>query len=79
MTQENENASPPAGNPASRPVPSTRQNLALLVAVLAMLLVGWQWYETRQRLAASEQEMPNRLAQAAAASQEDRGVQRPLR
>ena len=79
MTQENENASPPAGNPASRPVPSTRQNLALLVAVLAMLLVGWQWYETRQRLAASEQEMLNRLAQAAAASQEERGVQRQLR
>ena len=79
MTQENENASPSAGKPASRPVPSTRQNLALLVAILAVLLAGWQWYETRQRLAANEQEMLNRLAQAAAASQEERGVQRQLR
>ena len=79
MTQENENASPPAGKPASSPVPSTRQNLALLVAILAVLLAGWQWYETRQRLAANEQEMLNRLAQAAAASQEERGVQRQLR
>ncbi len=79
MTQENENASPPAGKPESRPVPSTRQNLALLVAILAVLLAGWQWYETRQRLAANEQEMLNRLAQAAAASQEERGVQRQLR
>ena len=79
MTQENENASPPAGKPASSHVPSTRHNLALLVAVLALLLAGWQWYETRQRLAANEQEMLERLAQAAAASQEERGVQRQLR
>lgn len=79
MTQENENASPPAGKPASSHVPSTRHNLALLVAVLALLLAGWQWVETRQRLAANEQEMLERLAQAAAASQEERGVQRQLR
>ena len=79
MMPENENASPPAGKPASRPVPSTRQNLALLVAILALLFAGWQWYETRQRMADNAQEMNRRLAEAAAASQEERGVQRQLR
>ena len=74
MMPENDNAS----LPAAKPVPSTRQNLALLVAVLALLLAGWQWYETRQQLAANEQEMSGRLAQMVAASQEERGVQKQL-
>ena len=79
MMPEKDNASIPAAQPAAKPVPSTRQNLALLVAVLAMLLAGWQWYETRQRLADNEQQVSRRLAEAAAASQEERGVQKQLR
>ena len=79
MMPENDNASLPAAKPASKPVPSTRQNLALLVAVLALLLAGWQWFETRQRLAESEQQVTRRLAEAAAASQEERGAQKLLR
>lgn len=79
MMPENDNASLPVAQPASRSVPSTRQNLALLVAILAVLLAGWQWYQTRQQLAASEQEMNSRLAQVVAASQEERGVQKQLR
>lgn len=74
MMPENDNAS----LPAAKPVPSTRQNLALLVAVLALLMAGWQWYETRQQLAANEQEMSGRLAQMVAASQEERGAQKQL-
>ena len=79
MMHENDNASLTAAKPASKPVPSTRQNLALLVAVLALLLAGWQWFETRQRLAESEQQVTRRLAEAAAASQEERGAQKLLR
>ena len=79
MMPEKDNAPIPAAQPAAKPVPSTRQNLALLVAVLAMLLAGWQWYETRQRLADNEQQVSHRLAEAAAASQEERGVQKQLR
>lgn len=79
MMPENDNASVPAAQPVPKPVPSTRQNLALLIAVLAMLLAGWQWYETRQRLADNEQQVSRRLAEAAAASQEERGAQKQLR
>jgi len=75
MMPENDNVS----IPVPKPVPSTRQNLALLVAVLALLLAGWQWFETRQRLAESEQQVTRRLAEAAAASQEERGAQKLLR
>ena len=79
MMPENDNASLGAAKPAPAPAPSTRQNLALLLAVLALLVAGWQWYETRQQLAENEQEVARRLAEAAAASQEERGAQKQLR
>ena len=79
MMPENDNASFGAAKPVPAPVPSPRRNLALLVALLALLVAGWQWFETRQRLAANEQEVARRLAEAAAASQEERGAQKQQR
>ncbi len=75
MMPENDNVSISAPKLA----PLTRQNLALLVAVLALLVAGWQWFETRQRLVETEQGVTRRLAEAAAANQEERGAQKQLR
>lgn len=77
MMPENDNAPLPAPRPA--PAGATRQNLALLVAILALVLAAWQWFDTRQRLAAAEQETASRLAAVTAASQEERGAQKQLR
>ena len=79
MMPENDNASLGATKPAPASAPSTRQSLALLLAVLALLVAGWQWFETRQRLAENEQEVARRLAEAAAVTQEERGAQKQLR
>lgn len=79
MMPENDNVSIPAPQPMPARAPATRQNLALLVAILAFVVVGWQWFDTRQRLDESAQEVTRRLAEAAAASQEERGAQKQLR
>jgi uroporphyrin-3 C-methyltransferase len=49
------------------------------VALAALALAGWQWFETRQRLADIEQETSRRLAEADAGSQEDRGALKQMR
>lgn len=80
MMPENDN--PPVPAPHSPPVPAkktSRYNLSLLIACLALLLVGWQWLESRQMLSDTQQEVSRRLAEAEAASQETRGAQKQLR
>ncbi|WP_240481748.1 uroporphyrinogen-III C-methyltransferase [Dechloromonas denitrificans] len=67
----------PAALPASPR--SYRQNLTLLIAVVALGLAGWQWLETRQKLADTQQEVTRRLAEAEAGNQEERGAQKQLR
>ena len=49
------------------------------MALAAIALAGWQWFETRHRLAEFEQETGRRLAEADAASKEDRGALKQLR
>jgi uroporphyrin-3 C-methyltransferase len=56
-----------------------RFGLWFFVALAALALAGWQWFETRQRLAEFEQETSRRLAQADAGSKEDRGALKQLR
>lgn len=70
MMPENENTSPVS--PPAPPVaakPSLWLPLLLLIALLALLLAGWQWWETRQKLDASRQEMALRLSEMDASRQ----------
>lgn len=50
------------------------RNPWLLVAVVAILLAGWQWLETRSRLLETQQEVTRRLAENTSTSQESRGA-----
>lgn len=48
----------------------------LLVALLALALAGWQWVETRIRLADTQQELARRLAESDSAARESRALAR---
>lgn len=69
-----ETAPDPATDAASRPA---RRALAAwpIIAMLAVLLLGWQWFETRQRLLDMQAEVRQQLEQA----QQERGAQQALR
>ena len=51
-------------------------SLWLVVAVVALALAGWQWVETRQRLAGTQQEMARRLAESDTIVKENRALAR---
>jgi uroporphyrin-3 C-methyltransferase len=74
-----EEAAPPAAKspPASSPVPPVANGKSgfspwLIVAVVAIGLAGWQWMETRVKLAETQQEMAKRLTDSDAAASESR-------
>ncbi|MEY2633500.1 MAG: hypothetical protein RIR00_2154 [Pseudomonadota bacterium] len=52
------------------------RNFWATLALLGLGLAGWQWLETRSRLADAQQEMARRLAEAEAASKETRNIAR---
>lgn len=79
MMPENENPTSPSPTPVNVPARSYRQTLTLVIAVLALLLAGGQWLESRQKLAEAEQRLSQRLSEAAAVDQEERGAQKQLR
>ncbi|MDD2885687.1 MAG: uroporphyrinogen-III C-methyltransferase [Dechloromonas sp.] len=57
----------PSATAAEPPTPSATRSAVspwLLIALLAVLLAGWQWFETRQRLLDMQQEVARRLADA---------------
>jgi uroporphyrin-3 C-methyltransferase len=60
---------------AIHPVPAWR-NPWLIVALIALGLAGWQWVETRLRLADTQQELARRLAESDAANNESRVLAR---
>jgi len=67
----NDNASPaPAG--VSRQ--ASPLNPWLFVALAALGLAGWQWFETRERLLDTQQEIARRLGEADDADKEARGA-----
>ena len=72
-----DNTTPPS-SPAVRKPPS-RFGPWFFVALAALALAGWQWFETRQRLAEIEQETSRRLEAADAGSKEDRGALKQMR
>lgn len=46
--------------------------LSMLIAVAAIVLLGWQWLETRQRLSDMQTEMARRLSESDAVAKESR-------
>ena len=53
--------------------------LAALIACAALALAGWQWLETRSRMASLQEEVARRLSQADSAGKEDRGALKQMR
>ena len=79
MTPENDKSSmpPEIAKPVSRGF--AWQKFGFFLALLALLLSGGQWLETRQKLNDAQQEMARRLAEADVGQKEDRGAQKELR
>ncbi|HSG21834.1 MAG TPA: uroporphyrinogen-III C-methyltransferase [Azonexus sp.] len=69
----------PYSPPSPPPGRFAWQKIGFFIALAALLLSGWQWLETRQRLAETQQEVARRLAEANVGNQEDRGAQKELR
>ena len=72
-------SSPSAAIPSAEIPPSTAVSARgawfspwLIVALLALGLAGWQWVETRLRLADTQQELARRLAESDALARESR-------
>lgn len=55
---------------------SAWQNPWLYIALLALALAVWQWFETRIRLAETQQEMARRLSESDAVAKESRTLSR---
>ena len=73
-------AAPPEQPAPPKSAPrATRFSPWLLVAVAALGLAGWQWYETRHKLADMQAQVARRLAESDAGSKEDRGVLKQMR
>ena len=78
MMPENENPSPSTMTylPAPR---AKRSSPWLFVAIAALALAGWQWFETRQKLLDVQQEVTQKLAEFDTGNKEDRGAQKQSR
>ncbi|PKO38654.1 MAG: hypothetical protein CVU31_18600 [Betaproteobacteria bacterium HGW-Betaproteobacteria-4] len=78
MMPENENSSP-ANLP---PVPLSRAKRPSpwpFVALAALALAGWQWFDTHQKLQQVEQQVSQKLADFDTGDKEDRGAQKQSR
>lgn len=53
-----------------------RHWLAMILAVVALLVSGWQWFETGHRIAAVQEELARRLAESDAVAKESRVIAR---
>ena len=78
MTPDN-TTPPPSPAPQQPSPPASRFGPWFFVALAAIALAGWQWFETRHRLAEFEHETSRRLAEADAGNKEDRGALKQLR
>lgn len=76
-----ENATPsnPSVTPSVTPTVSSRISPWFILALVALALLGWQWLETRHKLAQVEHEVAKRLADFDTATKEEHGVQKELR
>ena len=78
MMPENENTSPSTMTylPAPR---AKRASPWLFVALAALALAGWQWFETRQKLVDVQQQVSQKLAEFDTGNKEDRGAKKQSR
>ena len=75
-----DDTTPPPSPAKQKPLPpASRFGPWFFVAVAALALAGWQWFETRHRLDEFEQETSRRLAEADAGYKEDRGALKQMR
>src|SRR5574343_763265 len=78
MTTEKD--TPPPMNAAPAPVRRHgRQGPWLAVALVALVLAGWQWFETRQKLADLQQEVSRKLTEFDTSHKEEHGAQKQTR
>ncbi len=75
MSTDNDSPSISPANTLPRPGRRSGPSPWLFVAVAALAIAGWQWFDTRQKLA----EMRSEVAQSTAQSSEERGAQKQLR
>ncbi|WIM06884.1 MAG: uroporphyrinogen-III C-methyltransferase [Candidatus Nitricoxidivorans perseverans] len=75
--------STPPPDPSETPAPAAPRQawlkplpVAAIVATAALLLLGWQWLETRGRLANVQEELTRRLADSDAVARESRALAR---
>ena len=83
VTPSNEPSAPPSASaPATAATPNAAaasprrwqpQQIWMAIALIGLGLSGWQWLETRQRLAATQEELARRLAEEGAAVREIKG------
>lgn len=75
ISSAGERAALPVSNSAARPQRGLRVGgVWALLAVLGLLLAGWQWSETRARLASTQEELAARLAAQDRLLQESRAA-----
>lgn len=73
MSSENPSL-PPAGSARPAPAPSLWRRPSAIVAAVALALLGWQWVETRSRLADMQEELARRLSTSDTAATESRAL-----
>ena len=73
MSSENPSL-PPADAPRPTSAPPSWRRPSAIVAALALALLGWQWVETRSRLADMQEELARRLASSDTAATESRAL-----
>lgn len=78
MTPENANSPLSTVTPPPAKARTAWQNPWFFIALAALLLAAWQWFETRQQLSAVQESVSTRLAEASAGDQEARGAQKQL-
>jgi uroporphyrin-3 C-methyltransferase len=78
MMPENETPSSSTLTPVKAPRAKTNSPW-LFVALAALALAGWQWFETRQKLVDVQQQVSQKLAEFDTANKEDRGAQKQSR
>lgn len=80
MMPDNDTSPPQNTTPASRPARSSgRHGAWLAVAIAALVLAGWQWFETRQKLNDLQQEVSRKLTEFDTGNKEERGAQKQTR
>ena len=78
MNETSSDNAPPAldaGQRVSRSAPAWRSStLALVLAVIAIVLATWQWYDERSRTSALREDVATRLSEADAQTRDSRSV-----